>query len=135
MKKLAMLFVVLLVMSGCATGPYSPVKTSSLKGERVIYFEQSDRVPKVVMLASWENDVMSGTSARSFDPTAVIAVIEKMLTTYPEVVKAYGEERMANALISRRILIKGYSTNELAEIGNMIKSMELSIEKWTPKNP
>lgn len=139
MKRGILAVSVMAMMVGCATGPYSPVEPSSLKGTHVIYFEQSDRVPKTVMMAPWESYangktgvVMSANMA--LDPAIIAGIIEKLLKTAPEIVKSYSNERMANAMIGRRILFRGYEgTNDLIEIEKIIKAMGGVVENWTPQ--
>lgn len=135
MKMLAWL-ILLLVVSGCATENYSPLNLESLNGDKIVFFEQLDRVPKMVMMAPWYEH--TGTNvvfeARGIDPTIIIGLIDKLLTVYPEVVKAYGIERMENSVVSRRILFRGYDgTNDLVEIEKIIKAMGGCVENWTPQ--
>lgn len=130
------LVVLFAMVQGCATGPFSPMKAGSLSGSKVIYFEQSDRVPRTVLLAPYErfkNPTNADAAVKAIDPAAVAALFDKMLSVYPEVVKAYGNERTENALIGRRMLFRGYEGADLGEIEKIIRSMGSSIENWTPQ--
>jgi hypothetical protein len=130
------LVIVLMLCAGCATKPYSPMATSSLEGDYVIYFEQADRVPRDVILVSWEKiPVPTGVTARLLvDPTDIAEIVGKVIAAAPQLIKTYSDERMVNALIHRRILIRGYrGTNELERIDEIIKSMSGVVENWMPQ--
>lgn len=122
------------VLAGCATGPYTPIRESSLKGEKVIYFEQVDRVPKDVLMLLCEKKDDGTMSARVIPWLEFIPMIEKLADVAPEIVASYSEERMANAMITRRMLFRGYGgTNDLVEIERIIKTMGGNIENWSMK--
>jgi len=135
--KLSSLLVVVVLVSGCATGPYTPIGRSSLEGEKVIYFEQVDRVPKEVLLVVCDRkagETNTEMTARVIPWMEMIPMIEKMSEVAPEIIKSYSDERMANALITRRMLFKGYETNDLVEIEKIVQAMGMSIENWSPQN-
>lgn len=123
------------LLSGCATGtaPYSAVRSRALNSDRVIYFEQSDRLPKSVLEAAidpkHEAEVfqMAGIS-----PDIIGRIIAEALRLAPDLAKSYSGERMANAMYGRRFLFVGYSGDELPEITKMIEAMGRSVERITP---
>lgn len=126
----------MLMMFGCATGtsPYSPFGKSSLKGDKVIYFEQTDRIPKVVAQAPWDHAANAKAGdARAVDYGAVVDMLDKLFMMYPNVVEFYGQERMENALIGRRMLFRGYSNEELKDVEKIARALGDSIENWTPQ--
>ena len=137
MKRFVIIVSVLLgviLLAGCATGPKSALSGKVLRSDYVVYFEQSDRVPKEVLLAA-NKEPQPLASALGAVPVEVIAeVIDKVLEIVPKVTEGYGEERMANALIGRRMLFVGYDqTEQLREIKNIVDSMGSSIEYITPQ--
>jgi hypothetical protein len=122
-----------LMASGCATRLGSAVTSANLEGGNVIYFEQTDRVPRSLMVSAWEN-VSSNTYVRSIPPEAIAELVAEMVKLYPELAQIYSRERMENALIGRRILIKwNGGTNELESIKDIIMVLGGSIENWTPQ--
>ena len=121
----------MLWVSGCGITPQSPLRTENLKGDKLIYFEQSDRVPRGVVMMSWM-EYTNNVYAKGLDVVGAMGAIDKIFGKYPDIVKAYGEERMNNVMVQRRILIKGYSgTNELEAIKGIIEAMGGCIENWT----
>ena len=135
------LVAILLALSGgCGVTPYTPLRGCSLDGERVIYFEQSDRVPITVMIEAIKSqEVVSSNGVagiRAFFPPEIIAeIVKQALIVAPEFSKTYANERMNEAMVGRRILIKGYQgTNELMQVNEIIKSMGDCMEKWTQPN-
>lgn len=141
MRKLVMLVLALVIfvcVSGCATGPKTALRPRSLKGDHMIYFEQSDRIPKDVLLESYkaQNDASKAVVANAavMSPEDIAKLIEEAIKIAPEMVESYGNERMNNALLGRRMLFRGYETPEqLKEIDSIIKSMGDAIENMTPE--
>jgi hypothetical protein len=132
--KIGFMSLFFMFVAGCATGPYTPIRTSSLKGEKVIYFEQVDRVPKDVLMLLCEKKDDGTMSARVIPWLELIPMIEKLSDVAPEIVASYGKERMENAMITRRMLFRGYDgTNDLVEIERIIKTMGGNIENWSVK--
>ena len=142
MRRVSSVLMVLAVMSlmaGCATGPYTAVRPRSLKGDHMVYFEQSDRIPKDVLLESFksqneaEAEVKAGAAVMSAED--IQKIIEEALKIAPEIVESYGNERMNNALLGRRMIFRGYeSPEQLQQINEIIKSMDGAIENITPED-
>jgi len=140
MRRIGMVLVLVLVvvmMAGCATGPYTALKPRSLKGDHMVYFEQSDRIPKDVLLESFkvedEAEVKAGAAVMSAED--IQKIIEEALKIAPEIVESYSNERMNNALLGRRMLFRGYKTPEqLKQINEIIKSLDGAIENVTPED-
>lgn len=126
--------------SGCATGPYTPMNSCTMKGDKVIYFEQADRIPKDVMLESWKHqpvanfNVTNGPLKMAIPPEIIAEIIKEVLAAIPEITKGYQTERMNESLLSRRMFFRGYGTNELADINDIVQSMGWCIEYMTPQN-
>ena len=131
--------IIVIFTSGCAIGPYSPIKSANLNADNVFYIEQADRIPKDVMLEAWKHLPLSPQTAVVngakivIPPEIIASVIAELCKTAPELTKGYQAERMNESLLSRRILIKGYTTNEIKEIGDSIKNMGWNIEHMTPQ--
>jgi len=105
-----------------------------LYGDKVIYFEQTDRVPKSVLLMPWISDGTNEVvTMRGVEVVAVLEGLGVLIKEYPEIAKVYSNERMNNALIQRRMLIRGYSTNELEQVEKIVKIFSESIENWIPQ--
>ena len=122
------------LLSGCALGPKSPLCEKHLYGDKVIYFEQTDRVPKSVLLMPWISDGTNEVvTMRGVEVVAVLEGLGVLIKEYPEIAKVYSNERMNNALIQRRMLIRGYSTNELEQVEKIVKIFSESIENWIPQ--
>lgn len=145
MRSIGLAVLVVLVgmmVGGCATGPYSPVKSKNLEGAKLIYFEQADRIPKDVMLESWKHlplnpvpaPVAMGANAQAIPPEVIAAIVAEVLKMIPQTAAGYQNERMNEALLSRRMLFRGYQDAELKDINDIIKSMGWSIEYMTPQN-
>ena len=148
MKQLggAMAGLMVLMVSGCATGPYTPMQRGSVlskgtldRGDKLIYFEQADRIPKDVMLEAWRHQAAAplvGAEPRmqAIPPEVVAAIVAEVLKIIPSVTAGYQKERMNEALLSRRMLFRGYQATELKDINDIIKSMGWSIEYMTPQN-
>jgi len=127
---------VVVMTSGClAIDAKTATRPRSLKGDHMVYFEQSDRIPKDVLLAAHGKDddpVVNALGA--FPPEAIAKVIEEIVKIMPELAEVHAEERMWNALIGRRMLFRGYeSPEQLKEINEIIKSMSGAIENVTPQ--
>jgi hypothetical protein len=136
MVKLLVVVLVSLAACGCGTAPKIAVNAGVLKsGQPVAYFEQSDRIPKEILLAANEDATTPVASALVAIPPEVIGeVIDKLLEIIPEVTKGYGEERMHNALLGRRMLFIGYeSPEQLEKIKEIVDSMGGAIEYVTPQ--
>jgi len=135
MRKLWVLLAMVPLLAGCATGPKTALNSKVLRADNVIYWEQSDRIPKDVLLAAFDegdNPMMAALSAVS--PELAGQIIEKLLEIFPEITKSYSEERMANALLGRRMLFIGYDKEEqLREIRKIVEAMGGSIEYVTPQ--
>jgi len=124
-----------LLLTGCATGPKTAVDSGSLKGDHMVYWEQSDRVPKDVLLAPYGGKDPVANAMGAIPPEVIEKIIEKAFDTIPELAKNYSKERMYNALLGRRMLFRGYETPEqLEKINEIIQSMGDSIEYLTPDN-
>jgi len=130
------LAVIAVVSSGCATGTgtVTAVKPKSLDGTHVIYFEQSDRIPKDVLVEANKQPQANATVVGDDMMSDIVEkVIEELIGVAPKMVEIYANERMNNALMGRRILFRGYdSPEQLKEINEIIKSMDKAIEKVTP---
>lgn len=116
---------------GCSLSPHSPLHKEHLRGDRVIYFEQADRVPKSVLIIPWAG---GSTTNELFSRGIASSVIDGLKVVINDVSKSHGNERMENSIIQRRILIRGYSTNELEGVERIINILSGSIENWTPNN-
>ena len=101
----------------------------------MVYFEQSDRVPKDVLLAAYGKEEGVLNAMEGIPAEIIEKVIEKFLEIVPELSENYTKERMWNALLGRRMLFKGYdSPEQLEKINEIIKSMGNSIEYLTPED-
>ena len=131
---IVMVAAILAMSSGCMSVAPDTVTTSkNLEGDHVIFFEQSDRIPKEVLLAA-NNDKGAAVNAMMAIPPEVIAkVIEELFKVFPEIAKQLSNERMENSLIQRRILLKGYSGEELKDVVKIIEAFNGSIEFITPQ--
>ena len=126
--------LVVMVLTGCATGPNTALRPRSLKGDYVVYFEQSDRIPKDVLLESYKIVQPVGVNVAAVGADDIAKIIEEVVKIAPDIVKSYGNERMNNALLGRRMLFRGYeSPEQLKEIDSIIKSMGGAIENVTPE--
>ena len=130
---LVLVLVLVIASSGCSTGPYTPLKSGNLSGEKLVYFEQSDRMPKDVLLLANKDRGQTANAMMVFSPEVIAKVVEGLLKVAPELAKTYSEERMNNALMQRRMLFKGYSGAELKEVERIIRAMSGSIEFVTPR--
>ena len=126
---------------GCGTVPHTPIQTWNMGGDHLIYFEQADRVPKDVMIEAIRSQaittgtVASANALAGLTPEQIAEIIKEIMAALPELAKTYSNERMNEALVGRRILIRGYNgTNELVEINQIIQSLDGCIEKWTQPN-
>jgi hypothetical protein len=129
-----MLALVGLVWStGCATAPDTVAQPRNLKGDYVIFFEQSDRIPKEVLLAANDDKGMTVNAMTALSPEAIAKLIEELVKVAPEIAKTFSEERMENALLQRRILLRGYSGEELKDVVDIIDALNGSIEFVTPQ--
>ncbi len=130
----AVLAISVVLVTGCATTPPTAVSSANLEGDKLIYFEQSDRIPKEVLLAPYGDvEPVLGTMM-SIDPAVIAQVFEKIIDIVPEITKGYNNERMHNALLGRRILIKGYATaEELQHVESIVEKMSKAIENITPE--
>jgi len=143
--------MVLVLMGGCATGPYTPMYSGGVvskgtldRGDKLIYFEQADRIPKDVMLESWKHqpvapvvgfaNLKAGTNSVGLTPEELAAIVAEVLKMIPVVTGGYQNERMNEALLSRRMLFRGYQDAELKDINEIVKSLGWSIEYMTPQN-
>ena len=134
MRTVGMMVMVAVVCSGClSTGPSTVARPRSLKGDRVIFFEQSDRIPKEVLLAAYKDKGQAVNAMMAFPPEVIGKVLEELIKTFPEIAKELSQERRDNALIQRRILLKGYSGDELKDIIQIIEAFNGSIEFITPQ--
>ena len=124
---------VMVLGAGCTSIPNTVTRTKNLEGDKVIFFEQSDRIPKEVLLAA-NKDKGAAVNAMMVIPADVIAkVIEEILKVAPEIAQTMSDESMNNSLIQRRILLKGYSGQELKDVIEIIKAFNGSIEFITPQ--
>lgn len=123
-----------LLFAGCATGPKTALNSHVLRANRVVYFEQSDRIPKDVLLASFDKKPTNAVLG-AIPPEVIAKIIEELTKMIPEMAKNYSQERMFNALIGRRMLFVGYdSPEQLKEINAIVESMGKAIEYVTPQN-
>lgn len=137
MKKCILITTVLAgsLLSGCATGPKTPVNSTSLDGQRVIYIEQADRVPKDVLLAAHTHAINTqGAALAALPPEVLAELLAELAKLAPTIVGQYSQERMYNALLGRRLLFKGYGGDELVEIRKIIESTGGVFEYLTPQN-
>jgi len=126
--------LILVVSSGCATGPDMVAQPRNLEGDRVIFFEQSDRIPKEVLLAAHEDKGAAVNAMVAIPPEVWGALLEEILKVVPEITEHLSKERMENSLIQRRILLRGYSGEELKDVIEIIKAFNGSIEFITPQD-
>jgi hypothetical protein len=136
LMRAALALFLMVVLAGCATGPKTAVRSKSLKGDYVVYFEQSDRVPKDVLMAGTDKATGPLAGVMAGVPTELIEkVIEKIAEVLPEMAKTYSQERMTNALIGRRMLFIGYETPEqLEKVRDIVEAMGGSIEPVVPSS-
>jgi len=136
MKKVWVMFVLvaLVLSAGCATGPDTVARSRNLKGDKVIFLEQSDRIPKEVLLAANDDKGATVNAMTALSPEIIEKLIEELAKIAPEIAKTLSEERMENALLQRRILLKGYSGKELKDIIEIIKALNGTIEYVTPQD-
>lgn len=137
MKKVLGMSVVVssLLLAGCATGPKTALNSHVLRANRVVYFEQSDRIPKDVLLASFGKKEPTNAVLGAIPPEVIAKIIEELAKMIPAMAKNYSQERMFNALIGRRMLFIGYeSPEQLEKINDIVKSMGKAIEYVTPQN-
>lgn len=139
MKTAVAVMLLAVFVAGCGTVPNTSVCSSSLNGTHVVYFEQSDRVPKDVLIEAIKSQTPPKPNAvgapTAFPPDVIAAIVAEVLKTIPQVSSVYANERMNEAMIGRRIMFRGYeSTEQLAEIDKIIKSMQGCLEKWTQPN-
>jgi hypothetical protein len=136
MKSLIVLAIGMM-MSGCAVMPESHVRSWNLNDTHLIYFEQSDRVPRDVLIEAIKDSAKSNAVAKygmAISPEIIAKVAEEIFKMIPELSKTYSNERMNEAMIGRRVLVKGYQgTNELTQVNEIIKSLSKCIEHWTPQ--
>lgn len=122
--------LIMTLAAGCGTTPPTAITWTALEGEgRLIYFEQCDRVPKDVMLVGRTNAqqrMMMGTLSAE----AIAELVKQLLASGTELGKTYSAERQNEGYISRRIYIRGYSTNELPDVVKIIDSLGRCIERW-----
>jgi hypothetical protein len=128
-----LLIVTCLYFAGCATGPKTALTGDALESGYVVYFEQSDRVPKDVLISANNGDELIVKALGVISNELAGKIIDKMLETVPEITKGYGQERMFNAMLGRRMLFLGYDTPEqLREIQKIVESMSKAVEFVTP---
>jgi len=136
MKSLFVLAVGMM-MTSCAVMPETHIRSWNLDDKHVIFFEQSDQVPKDVLIEAIKDSAKSNAVAKygmAISPEIIAKVAEEIFKMIPELSKTYANERMNEAMIGRRILIKGYEgTNELAQVNEIVKSLSKCIERWTPQ--
>jgi hypothetical protein len=123
MKKMVVLLAAVMV-AGCVSTPKTALNAKTLRANRVIYFEQSDRVPKDVLIAAKPAGEV-GISAAAIDK-----IIEEVISIAPKLAKIRADESIENVLIGRRMLFVGYDTPEqLAILNDIVASMSQSIER------
>lgn len=138
MKTVRWVFVSLVVAvlcAGCASAPTISVTTGNLKSDHVVYFEQSDRIPKDVLLAAYASNTNRVATAgiMAIDPTIYAELFKKLFEIAPQIAEKYSNERMNNSLLNRRMLFVGYGgTNELDKIKEIVDKMGSSFEHATP---
>ena len=132
--KLVMGILCVGLLTGCATGPKTALRSSNLKAGHVVYFEQSDRVPKDVLLAAFNDKGPVVNALAGIPPDVAAKAIAEILKVIPDLSKNYSKERMHNALIGRRMLFLGYeSPEQLEKVNAIVKSMGGAIEYVTPQ--
>jgi len=124
------------VLAGCGgLKPNVSVTPGVLRGsDYVVYFEQSDRIPQQVMLATHGSDEARVGAMVAIPPEVIAAVIKELFAVIPKLSENISQERMQNALINRRMLFLGYTGDELKDINSIIQNMGGSIEYFTPQN-
>lgn len=123
------IIITTVLLTGCATdlGPDKTVISENLEAEHLIYFEQVDRVPKDVLLESFKQAQFEDIELSNM-PVEYSALIKELIGVVPEINESYSAERQSNVLFGRRILFRGYGTNSLVAINEIIKSFGLIIE-------
>lgn len=137
-KSMKWLFISLFfILSGCATGPIVSVNSRNLKADYVVYFEQSDRIPRDVLLIAHTvktNGVNQTGTIETEQWDKILDVTKKLFEVAPEMAKQYTNERMNNAMLNRRMLFVGYKTpEELDKIIAIVEKMGNVIEYSTPQ--
>ena len=134
-RLIALMFTSMLLVSGCASKPQTAFSPVSIEGSKVIYFEQSDRIPKDVLLASHGKEAHDPAvrMMAAVPPEVYAAMIEELVGIIPDMSKVYSNERMNNALLGRRILFRGYAADELIEVEKIIRAMNETVEYITPQ--
>lgn len=95
-------------VTGCWTGVASRMPPDALLMDgKLVYVERVDRIPKEVLLVS------SQYKTESIPPAVIGELVSSVVKTVPSITTGYNTERMNNALISRRILLRGYDGYEL----------------------
>jgi hypothetical protein len=134
LMRLLLMALVAVAAAGCGVSPKSAVCWTSLEGEKVIYLEQSDRIPKDALVEAIRAGMGTNTPGvrlRVVPPELIAEVAKELLNVAPEFSKVYANERMNEAMIGRRILIRGYGTNELDQVVEVIRALEGCFEKWS----
>ena len=128
------LLICVLGVVGCGITPHSAIDWPELEGRKLLYFEQGDRLPKDVMLVQHKDT--NGRMTMTAIPFEVYAeLIKQGLITGTDVVRAYTSERQNEGYISRRILVRGYETNELQDVVKIIDAFNRCLERWDGSAP
>ena len=136
MKSSMVGILAVLMLSGCiSTGPKSAVTRKVLTSGSVIYIEQSDRVPKEVLLSAHIRNEPLVKALGVVDSVEIGKLIGEILKSFPEMSKARSQERMNSVYIGRRILFVGYTTPEqLKKVKEIIKAAIPVLEPLIPED-
>lgn len=124
MRGIAIAIFALLSLSGCATGPYSPINSSNLRGSKYILIEQSDRVSNEALIRKRDE---ARAAIQAVDPITIVESVVKIVLMVPQIVESYSKERTSNALLGRRILVVGYEGEDLDRIAEMIRAFDAMV--------
>jgi hypothetical protein len=105
------------------------------QGDRLIYYEQCDRLPNPVLITAITNNHRCTTAAGQLcgggiSPDMWAELLKELLSISPEFSRIYAQERQNEGYISRRVLIRGYGTNELQELPAILIQLNRFMEPW-----
>jgi hypothetical protein len=92
------------------------------------------------MLETWKHSIVptsttsNGVVTMPIPPETIDELIKDLTKMIPNITEGYQNERMNEALLSRKMLFKGYSNEELKYVNEIIKNMDKAIEKFTIQN-
>ena len=137
MRRLAVVLMMaaLVAAAGCVgLKPDVVTKSGNLEGEHIILMEQSDRMPKEVLLEAQRRIQVLRAQGATITPEIIAEVVAEIIKVFPQMAEVYAAERMANALVQRRILLKGYEGEELKDLQAIINELRRGIEYTTPQD-